>query len=168
RHSIFRGLVRNRNVEDLAEGLQRVVGQLLFLMRRIAGLRRPKSISFYGLRQDHGRRTSVFYSAQVRVVDLLRIVTAAMEVGDLFIAHTGDEFQQFGILAEKVLSRISAAFGFTRLVLAIHALFHALEQEARVVAGKQRIPIAAPNNFDYVPSRSPEHAFELIDDLAVS
>src|SRR5579884_256607 len=66
-----------------------------------------------------------------------------------------------------MLAGVSAAFGFARLILAIDALFHAPEQESRGVAGEKRIPIASPDNLDYVPSCSAEDAFELVDDLAV-
>src|SRR5262249_44305398 len=35
------------------------------------------------------------------------------------------------------------------------------------VSGKQRIPIRAPDDLDYVPAGSAEGAFELIDDLSI-
>src|SRR5690242_2378509 len=103
-------------------------------MRRVPSLRRAESISFYSLRQDHRGRTSVFDGAKVRVVDLLRIVTAAMEVANLFIAHISDKFQQLRVFAEEMFAGVSTAFCLTCLVLAVDALFHTLEQEARVVA----------------------------------
>ena len=54
------------------------------------------------------------------------------------------------------------------LILAVHALFHALEQQAAGVACEQLIPIAAPKHLDHVPAGAAEDAFELLNDAAVA
>ena len=73
-----------------------------------------------------------------------------------------------GILAEKFLADVGAVFGFEGLVFAVHALFHALEQQAGVVARQQLIPAGAPDHFDHVPAGAAEGRFQFLDDLAVA
>src|SRR5580704_6516486 len=98
-------------------------------------------------------------SPAVGVVDLRPVVTAAMQVLQLLVRLISDQFQQFRILAKEFLTKVSATFGLEGLVVAIDTLFHALEQEAGLVALKQFIPVAAPDNLDDMPARAAENAF---------
>ena len=41
-------------------------------------------------------------------------------------------------------------------------------QQARLVLLEERIPVAAPDDFDDVPAGAAERAFQLLDDLAVA
>ena len=72
------------------------------------------------------------------------------------------------VLAEEVLAHVGAALALEVLVLAVDALFHALQQLAALVLGEQRVPAAAPEHLDDVPAGAAEHALELLDDLAVA
>src|SRR6202008_3752139 len=55
-----------------------------------------------------------------------------------------------------------------RLVLAVDALLHHLDQAAVGVGGQQRVPARAPDHLDHVPAGAPEAGLELLDDLAVT
>ena len=43
-----------------------------------------------------------------------------------------------------------------------------LTQQAVLVLGQQRVPVAAPDDLDDVPAGAAERAFQLLDDLAVA
>src|SRR5690606_23960537 len=58
--------------------------------------------------------------------------------------------------------------GLAVLVLAVDGLHHQLAQDAVLVAGQQRIPVAAPDRLDDVPAGAAEVALQLLDDLAVA
>ena len=80
-------------------------------------------------------------SALVGVINFCRIVAAAMQFEKLLIGLVLDKFQQFGVLAPEILAQIFAILGFEGLIVAVDAFFHALEQQALVVAREQLIPI---------------------------
>ena len=101
-------------------------------------------------------------------VDLQRIVAAATELPDFLIGHARDHLEQLRILAEKLLAHVCAVAGLERLVFAVDAFLHALAQQSEFVAREQRIPVAAPDDFDDVPSRAAEVGLEFLDDLAVA
>src|SRR5260221_5928257 len=119
-----------------------------------AGLAHAKA--FDGLRQDHGGRTRVRNRGRIGGIDLLRIMTAAIEVPNLLIRHVGDHFLELRILAEEMLARVSPALGLEILILAIHALFHDTLQKALLIGLQQRIPASAPKNLDDIPTRAEE------------
>ena len=134
----------------------------------IAGLRRAEAIPFYCLGQDYSGATFVLNCAQVRVVDLLWIMAAAVEVRDLLVGHSRDEFKNFWVLSEEVLASVPASFSLAALVFTVDGLFHPFQEQTGAVARQQIIPIAAPNDFNYVPSGATKDAFELVDDLAIA
>ncbi|MCY1228082.1 hypothetical protein D9M72_403790 [compost metagenome] len=67
-----------------------------------------------------------------------------------------------------MLAHVGAALALEVLVLAVDALFHALQQLAALVLGEQLVPAGAPEHLDDVPARATEHALELLHDLAVA
>ena len=67
-----------------------------------------------------------------------------------------------------MLAHVGAAVCLVGLVVAVDALFHALEQQAVLVARQQRIPVATPDHLDHVPAGAAEHRLEFLDDLAVA
>src|SRR5690606_18968991 len=71
-------------------------------------------------------------------------------------------------LAEELLPHDGAAETLEALVFAVHALFHAAAQQARLVTRQQAVPVRSPQALDDVPSRAAEGALELLDDLAVA
>ena len=68
---------------------------------------------------------------------------------------------------EEMLARVGAAFDGVFLILAVHDFAHA-RPNRRLVLLQQRIPIAAPDHFDDVPTGAAEDAFEFLNDLAVA
>src|SRR5215470_9183407 len=67
-----------------------------------------------------------------------------------------------------MFAEIGARFGRVFLPLAVDDLAHAFDEQSFAILGEQRIPIAAPDHFDDVPSRAPESGLELLDDVAVA
>ena len=98
----------------------------------------------------------------------LRIMAAAREAPDLLVAQIGHQRLERLVLAEKVLPHVSAALAFEVLIFAVHALFHALQQQAAMVLGQQLVPAAAPEDLDDVPAGTSEHALEFLHNLAVA
>ena len=90
-----------------------------------------------------------------------------MQVEDLVVGHMLHQLQQLRILPEEFAANISAALRLEGLVLAIDALFHALQQQAGVIALEQRIPVRTPDHLDHIPARAVEHRFQLVDDPLV-
>ena len=108
------------------------------------------------------------HGLRIRRIDLVGIMSAAVEPPDIVVAHGGDHLRQLGILAEKVFPGVGATAHLIRLILAVDGFFHPLAQDAGLVFGQQRIPAAAPNDLDDVPTGAPKCRFELLDDLAVA
>ncbi len=110
----------------------------------------------------------MFGGAFVGVVDLDRVMAAAVQAGELLVGHVLYKIEQFGVLAKEVLAKVGTTLGLVGLEVAIDALFHALEQEAGVVALEEGIPVRTPDNLDDVPAGAAEVAFELVDDALVA
>jgi hypothetical protein len=51
-----------------------------------------------------------------------------------------------------MLAHISTVIGFEGLVVAVHGFHHDAAQGTVFVAGQQGVPIAAPQEFDDVPT----------------
>src|SRR5713101_10096350 len=79
-----------------------------------------------------------------------------------------NHFQQARIGAEKVLPEVSAALDKIFLILAIGDLSHALDEETVAIVLDERIPVAAPDALDHVPSRAAKDGLEFLNDLAVA
>ena len=157
------------NREAVAEGLDVLVDELLGLVGGVlalADLAHAEALD--GLDQQDGRLALGVDRAVVGGVDLLRIVAAALQAPDVVVAHLGDRLEQLRMAAEEVLAHEGAVVGLHRLVVAVDGLHHHLAQDAFLVAGEQRIPVAAPEQLDDVPARAAELAFELLHDLAVA
>ena len=165
---VVSGLLGNRNLEPRAEGGQSFVTELFFLMRRVARLRRAQAIPLHGLGQNDGGPALVLYGALVGVIHLLRIVATAVQPVNVVVAHIGDQLQQLGIPAEKFFADVGATLGFEILILAVHALFHALEEQAGSIEGQQAVPVGAPDHLDHVPAGPAEGRFQLVDDFSVA
>ena len=100
-------------------------------------------------------------------IDFVRVVAATVQRPDFVVGHVGNEGFEFGGV-EEVLAHIRAVFGFEGLVVAVETFFHALFEGVVGVAGEQAVPAAAPDNFQHVPARATEVAFQLLDDFAVA
>ena len=66
-----------------------------------------------------------------------------------------------------MFAHVSARRNHQLLIFAVHQFAHALHQQAFRVALQDRIPLAAPQHFDDVPSRAAERRFQLLNNLPV-
>ncbi len=116
-------------MEAIAKVLQIVVVELLFLVRDVlafAGLAHPEP--FDGLGENHRWAPFVIHGLVIRRIHLLGVVTAAIQMPDVLVGEVRHHRFELGGAAEKVLTRIGAALGLERLVVAVDALFHRLAQ----------------------------------------
>src|ERR1700733_15599888 len=79
-----------------------------------------------------------------------------------------DHLQQPGIAAEKILPEVRAAFDEILLVLSVAYFAQAFYQNSLAVVLDERVPIGAPNYFDYIPTGAAEDGFEFLNDLSVA
>ncbi len=54
------------------------------------------------------------------------------------------------------------------MIFTVHALVHALDQQAARIARQQIVPTCAPDHFDHVPTGAEEGRFEFLNDAAVA
>ena len=78
------------------------------------------------------------------------------------------QFEQLRIFAEEMFARVAARLDDVFLVIAVHTFFHALEQQAGLVAPDDLVPFRAPNHLDDIPARAVEHAFKFLDNFSVA
>src|ERR1700679_14593 len=103
-------LVRDRNVEPVADRSQIFLAELFLLVcdvQAFRGLAEPETL--HGFREDHGGSALVGDRGLVGGIHLHRIVTAAIQAPDLIVGHIGDHFLQLGIFTEEMFARIRAA-----------------------------------------------------------
>ena len=105
-------------------------------------------VALDGLGQDDRRLAVVGAGGGVGGVDLLRVVAAAVERPDLLVAHVLDQLAQLGVGAEEVLADEGAVARLVGLVVAVEGLLHALQEQALVVGGEQRVPARAPDDLE--------------------
>ena len=116
-----------------------------------AGL--AQAVALDRLGQDDGRLALGFDGRLVGRVDLLRIVAAAAQLRQLLVGQVRDQLCQLGILAEEVLADVGAGHDGVFLELAVDDLAHALDEQAVLVLGQQRVPVVAPDDLDARSSR---------------
>ena len=134
-------IVRHRYLEAIAEGLQRVLADLLLLVRDVLALASlAHAVALDGLREYHRRRALVLHGGGIGRIDLVWIMAAAVELADLFVGPGFDQTLRFRILLEEVLARVGAALGLVVLVFAVDGLVHRLQQLAARILRQQRIP----------------------------
>ncbi len=146
--------VGNRDVEAVAEVLERLFAHFLLRVGDVLAFAgHAHAVALDGLGQNHGRLAGMFGRGGVGRINLVRVVAAAVQPPDVLVGQVADHLLQFFVFAEEVLAGVGAALGLEVLVLAVHALFHELQQQALLVGGEQRVPVRAPQHFDDVPAR---------------
>ncbi|MNV27224.1 hypothetical protein D3C71_1183650 [compost metagenome] len=166
---VFQLVVTDRQLKPVTERTHGIGAHFLELVIDVlafTGLAHAEA--FHRLGQDHARPDVAGDGLRVGGVNLLRIVTAAGQCPDLVIAQVCDQRQQLGILAEEVFAHVGTVLRLEGLVVAIHALHHALAQQAGAVLGEQRIPATTPDHLDDVPAGGAEGAFQFLDHLGVA
>ncbi len=162
-------LIGNRDIETVAKSLQRSDMQVVDLMGHVLPLARfPRSVPLHGLGQNHHGLPLVGDGFGISGVDFRGIVAAPVEAPDIRVAHVRDHLAQFWVFPEKMLPGIGAATHLVGLILPIDDFFHALAQDAVLVLGEQRVPIAAPYQLNDSPARTPKTRFEFLNDLSIA
>ena len=138
-------LVRDGNLEPVAERLQRVVAELLGLMGdHLALAGRAHAVALDRLGEDDGRLALVVDRGLVGRIDLDRVVAAAGQRPDLRVGPVRDHRGGFRIAAEEVLADVGAVLRLEVLVFAVDAFLHQLAQLAVRVPGEQLVPARSP------------------------
>ena len=127
-----------------------------------------QSVAFDRPRQDHRWLALVFGGRFVGRIDLARIVAAQPQPAQLVIGEGFDQLQQPRIRPEEMFADVRARFDHQFLVLTVHQLAHALDQQTFGVAIQNRVPFRAPQNFNHVPSCAAERRFQFLNDLPVA
>ena len=162
-------VVRDRQLEPVAEDPELLLGQLLGLVGDVARLdARPERPALDGLGEDHRRRAAVLGGRLVRGEDLAVVVAAAAELREVVVGQVLDERLEPRIRPEEVLPDVGAAHHRELLELAVDGAVHLLDQDAVPIAGQELVPLAAPDDLDDVPAGAAEDRLQLLDDLAVA
>src|SRR5215471_2889194 len=96
------------------------------------------------------------------------IVSTQPHTRELLVGKMLNHAQQPRIGAEQVLSEVSSALDQEFLVLPVGHFAQTAHQQAIAIVLNEVVPIAAPDDFDHVPSRATENGFEFLNDLAVA
>jgi hypothetical protein len=76
--------------------------------------------------------------------------------------------ERSGVASKEVLPDVGAALCFIGLIVTIGSAVHQVAQSPIRIGLQQGVPLATPDNFDDVPSGTPEEALELLDDFSVA
>src|SRR3954464_7481525 len=76
--------------------------------------------------------------------------------------------QQPWISSEQVLAEVGPTLHKKFLVLAVGDFAQAPYQQAITVVRDKAVPIAAPDDFDYVPAGAAENCFKLLNNFSVA
>src|SRR5438132_9943697 len=96
------------------------------------------------------------------------IVSAQPHAGELLVGKMLNHLKQTWVSPEEVVPEVSPALDEVFLVLTVGDLAHAADQQAVAVILYETVPVAAPNNLDYVPARPAENSLEFLNDLAIA
>src|SRR5580700_5380289 len=88
-----------------------------------------------------------------------RVVAAQAHAGKLLVGKVLDHLEQPRVGTKEVLPEVCAALDKVFLILSVGDLAHAADQQSIAIGLNERIPIAAPDQLDDVPSRAPENRF---------
>jgi len=77
-------------------------------------------------------------------------------------------FSSRGSVPKKILPEVRATLNEIFLILSVGDLAHAPQKQAIAIGLNEFVPIAAPDNLDYVPSRAAENRFQFLNDFSVA
>ena len=140
-------VVADRNVETPAELAEFLLVHFFLLVRNVFAFARfAEAVAFDRFRQNHRRLAFVLHRRLVGGIHFAHVVAAAQQLGNLLVAQMVHQFEQLGIFAEEMFARVAARLDDVFLVIAVHAFFHALEQQAGLVALDDVVPFACPKS----------------------
>ena len=67
-----------------------------------------------------------------------------------------------------MLANVTASGDGVLLVLPVHDLAHALNQQSMFVTRQELVPLRTPDHLDHVPAHAAEDGFQLLDDLPIA
>ena len=138
-------IVSDRNVEAPAKFAQLLFVHFFLLMRDVAAFARfAEAVAFDSFCQNHRRLAFVLDGGFVGRINFFRVVTAAQQFANLLVAQMIHEFEQLGIFAKEMFARVAARLDAIFLIIAVHAFFHALEQQAGSCRAQQFHPNRCP------------------------
>ena len=150
---IFNNVVGHRNIETIAEFLDRLNIQFFLLVGGVLALTHfAHAETFHGFRQDYGRLALMLHGGIVSGMNLVRIMATTVQAPDVFVGHSGDHFKQLGVFAEEVLAHVSTIVGLAVLVFTIDHFQHDFAHQAVFVASQQFVPVATPNYLQHIPA----------------
>ena len=162
-------LIRQRQIETIAKGQQgRLVKFFLAVCGHLSLTSLSHAIAFFGVCQYDSGLTSMCSSCSIGSVDFHQIVAATFEPVNLFVGQALRELRELRVLSEECLSVKAPVFGRKGLHLSIHGAGKSFDQRPVCVACKQSIPVAAPNEFDDVPTRATKQFFQLVNDATIA
>ncbi len=128
-----------------------------------------QAVAFDGAGKNYGGAALVFDGGFVGGIDFARIVAAEAQAPKCFVGQRLDELRGDADRCRRIVRERTRRTGNDQfLILAVDHFAHALDEQAFGVAFEDRIPLAAPENFDDVPARAAEGGFEFLNDLAVA
>src|SRR5262249_6254771 len=162
-------LVGNRNSETRAEHTELFLVEFFLLVGDVLALARfAESVTLDGFGKNDGWRSLVLDGGLVGRVNLDWVVSAQAHARKLFVREMLHHLEQAWITPKEVLPEVGTALDEEFLILPVRDLAHTADQEAIPVILNEAIPIAAPDDLDDVPSRTPENGFELLNNFAVA
>ena len=165
----FKLIIFDRQVETITEVLQIVDRQFLNTVGHVGSFAGcAGAVALNSLGQNNGWCAFVVYSGVVCSVNLVWIVTTTVQLPDILIRQVFHHLQGFWIATEEVFTGPGTAFVLAILIVAVHGFIHQLLQNAVFILCEQRIPMATPGHFQNVPACATEHAFQFLNDLAVT
>ena len=138
-------VIRERNIESIAEGQQRVFFQLLLLVGDVLCFTGgSEAIAFDRLSQDDHWLSLGFYGLGVGGVHFLWVVPSSFELPERVVRHIGHHGAELWGDAEEVLSDVRPAPEHIGLVVAVDDLGHPVAEQTLVVTGQERDPSCLP------------------------
>ena len=126
-------------------------------MGRHAALTSPAhAIALLCLCQNDGRASGMQSRFSERCIQLPKIMTTALEPINFGFTHVCHELLNFGVLPKKMLNVVSTIVGTEGLVLPIDRTAQRTQQYVAGIAGKQGVPLTAPQDLDDFPARPVE------------
>src|SRR6185437_16258826 len=162
-------VVGNWNSEARAEHPQLVFVQLLLLVGDVLAFASlAKTVAFDRLCEDERRSSRVLDRSLVGRVNFDGIVSAETHARELLVGKMLNHAQQPRIRSEHVLPEVGTTLNEELLILAVSDFAQTPHQQAVAIVLDEAVPIAAPDNLDYIPSGAAENSFEFLNDFAIA
>ena len=126
------------------------------------------AIAFFGVRQDDGGLALVSRCSRISRMNFDQIMAAAFQSVNLLIAQALSELGKLGVLAKEVVAVKTPIFCGEGLHLSVHRVGKGASQRLLGIPSKQAVPVAAPNEFDHIPSCTAKEFFQFVNDASVA